>query len=250
MVKISFRQIMGMLERVKVRDITDEFIVRLCQVNPGMLEPGNLLSFNYAINHLPTQNPILEIGSFCGLSTNCLNYYKRIKRIPNKIITCDKWDYSFKGLGEKAIGKSFITGTAWAKFAKETFIRNTKFFCEGDLPWTIEAYSDEFFESWGAKQEIITVFGETVPLGGQFSFCYIDGNHEYNQVKRDFENCHKYLNKGGFILFDDSSKYKGSLGVRRLILELKKRKIIGMMYELILRNPNYLIKKHRDGALN
>ena len=48
------------------------------------------------------------------------------------------------------------------------------------------------------------VFGRSFQLGGPISFCYIDGNHTDDLAKRDFENCDRYLEKGGFVLFDDS----------------------------------------------
>ena len=41
-------------------------------------------------------------------------------------------------------------------------------------------------------------------FGGSISFGYIDGNHTYEQSKKDFENVHRFLEPGGFIVFDDS----------------------------------------------
>jgi hypothetical protein len=245
----SVHRLLRLIERVRTKDFSDEFIVRLCQVNPGLLERGNLLCFDYAMSRLGSRSPILEIGSFCGLSANCLTYYKQVYGKTNRIITIDRWDYSFKGLGQEPIGKSSITGMEWAQFARETFIRNVLFFCRNDLPWVIEASSDEFFERWEAKTRVTTIFGQTAVLGGEMSFCYIDGNHEYDQVKRDFTNCDRYLEKEGFILFDDSADYSGSPGVQELISELKATKIIGTSYELVMRNPNYLIKKVADGPI-
>ena len=47
-------------------------------------------------------------------------------------------------------------------------------------------------------------FGRDVTFGGSISFAYIDGNHTYEQSKKDFENVHRFLEPGGFIVFDDS----------------------------------------------
>jgi hypothetical protein len=41
-------------------------------INPGMLLPSNLALFGYCIEHLPSEAPIVEIGSFAGLSVNHL----------------------------------------------------------------------------------------------------------------------------------------------------------------------------------
>jgi len=52
--------------------LDDEYVTQLCYINAGILEKGNLYSFDHAIGHLPSAAPILEIGSYCGLSANLL----------------------------------------------------------------------------------------------------------------------------------------------------------------------------------
>ena len=75
-------------------------------------------------------------------------------------------------------------------------------------------------------------------MGGEISFCYIDGNHTYDFAKRDFENLDPYLELGGLVLFDDSSDLD-TFGLTRLMKEIKRNK----KYELVMKNPNYLFKK-------
>lgn len=75
-------------------------------------------------------------------------------------------------------------------------------------------------------------------MGGSFSFCYIDGNHTYDYVRRDFENIDKYLDVGGYILFDDSADHN-PFGLTKLMKEIMKKK----NYKLIMKNPNYLFMK-------
>lgn len=41
----------------------------------------------------------------------------------------------------------------------------------------------------------------------KWDLIYIDGNHDYDVVKQDFDNCSKYLKIGGFLVLDDSSLY-------------------------------------------
>ena len=41
----------------------------------------------------------------------------------------------------------------------------------------------------------------------QWDLIYIDGNHDYEVAKQDFEICSKQLNKGGLIVLDDASLY-------------------------------------------
>ena len=60
----------------------------------------------------------------------------------------------------------------------------------------------------------------------KWDLIYIDGSHDYEIVKNDYELCLKNLNKNGIIVFDDSSLYfefdrafKGHPGPSKLIFE-------------------------------
>lgn len=217
--------------------ITDEYIEWLCFANAGMLDRGNLFCFDFAIRNLPSDAPILEIGSFCGLSTNLLSHYKQIHCVQSRLITCDKWE--FEGSENELIGQSpSIKHSEYRAFVKDTFIRNVRMFSRNDLPYTVEKSSDEFFEAWNRCETVQDIFGRNLKLGGPIGFCYVDGNHSYEFVKRDFQNCDGVLEKGGFILFDDSSDGSG-WEVCRLITEIKARRD----YEVVKRNPNYLFRK-------
>lgn len=219
-------------------DISDEYINWLYNVNAGLLVPGNLYCFDYALSRLPSQAPILEIGSFCGLSTNVITYYKEKHNALNPLITCDTWEFE-EAVPGGMVGASQISLQDYRQFARETFIRNTRMFSRFDLPRTVELLSDDFFAAWSAGLEVPLVHGGRLSLGGTFSFCYIDGNHAYSQVSRDFENCDTYLEPGGFILFDDSADGWGWEGVRRVVADVRRQP----GYELIVKNPNYLFRK-------
>ena len=108
--------------------------------------------------------------------------------------------------------------------------------------FAIELFSYELFTAWEDGDTRQDIFGRDVTLGGEISFCYIDGNHDYAYVARDFDHVDRYLAPGGFILFDDSARYSGSPGVQKLMRELTRRRVIGERYRLVMRNPNYLIQ--------
>ena len=110
-------------------------------------------------------------------------------------------------------------------------------FSVDDLPFTVEALSDEFFSMWRQNETVRDVFGRSVTLGGPLSFCYVDGNHSYEWPKLDFENCDAFLQIGGFILFDDSTVK--TFGVHRLIPEV----LANRCYKLVAKNPNHLFQK-------
>lgn len=217
----------------------DLFLNWLQFANAGMLNAGNIYCIEYVANHLSSEKPAIEIGSFCGLSTNVISYYLKKSKKGNKLITCDKWIFE-RGADAQDInlGDSDITHDEYRQFVKEIFIRNVSFFSR-ERPYTIEEFSADFFRLWREKKQIKDVMGREIQLGGQISFAYIDGNHSYEFVKDDFHNVDQYLEIGGFILFDDSADYYTQFGVNRLMKEIKKMD----SYELVLKNPNYLFKK-------
>jgi hypothetical protein len=215
----------------------DEYVMWLRFANAGMLTEGNLYSFEYAIQNLPSTGPMIEIGSFCGLSTNLLAHFKRKHGVKNTFITCDRWQFEYSEPGG-FIGQSPVTHEEYREFVKDTFKRNVQMFSRTDLPYTIEMFSDELFAAWQENRETSDIFDRKIRLGGPISFCYIDGNHTYEFAKKDFENCDRYLEKGGFILFDDSGDDSG-WEVCKVIEEIKA----SGKYEIIINNPNYLVRK-------
>jgi Methyltransferase domain len=215
-----------------------DFIRWLRFANAGMLDKGNLYCLEYAVQRLPSDNPIIEIGSFCGLSTNLISFYLRENNKSNKLITADKWIFESKEADNNFLEGTGILHQQYSDFVKQTYIRNISFFSKDNLPYTIEEFSDDFFKLWKARKTETDVLGRPIQLGGKISFAFIDGNHTYEFAKRDFENVDKYLETGGFILFDDSAD-SSQWEVRKVIEEIKKEG----RYEIVVNNPNYLVKK-------
>jgi hypothetical protein len=216
--------------------LNDEYINWLCYANPGMLERGNLYLMDYAISHLPGPAPILEIGTFCGLSTNVITHLKRKHGVKNSLITCDKWEFENVN-GRSNIADSPILFSEYKNFSKTSYIRNIQMFSPDDLPFTFEFTANEFFEEWKNGQVCVDVLGRTFTLGGPISFCYIDGNHTYEYAKEDFLHCDSFLMDGGFILFDDSTLPEFTL--HKLMPEINAMS----RYRLIAENPYHLFQK-------
>jgi hypothetical protein len=218
---------------------TDSAYLRwLSFANAGMLNSGNIDCFEYAIKNLPSAAPVVEIGSFCGLSTNVISYFLEKHKSKSTLFTCDKW--IFEGAEDGALLDAAVTISheEYRNFVKETYLRNTKVFSRDHLPYTVEAFSDEFFSLWESSAKCRDVFGRDCTLGGPISFCYIDGNHTYEFAKRDFEHCDKFLVAGGFVLFDDSA-HGSDWGVCKVVEEVLRSR----RYELIAANPNYFFRK-------
>jgi len=221
-------------------EVSDDYIKWLCFANAGMLDKGNLYLIDLATKQLPSASPILEIGSFCGLSANVLTHFKRKYGLKNRLITCDKWEFPNDDKDSQHIGGSPILFSDYKVFVRESYIRNTRMFSPDNLPFTVEATSDEFFAAWRDKKETLDVLGRPVNLGGPLSFCYIDGDHSYEGAKKDFLNCDAFLENGGFLLFDDSTI--DIFGVRNLMPEVTATG----RYKLAAANPNHLFQKIRN----
>jgi hypothetical protein len=228
--------------RVKFIDVAvpdrEEFVNWLRFAVPGMTSPGNERAFEFVASQLSSNAPVVEIGSFCGLSTILIGHYLRKYRKTNPIFTCDKWVFEGQKLGESLGGSDLLSHDEYKEFVKDSYMRNVSAFMPASKPYTIELFSDEFFDLWANSSRINDVFGRAVELGGDLAFCFIDGNHQYESAKRDFANTDKYLIKGGYILFDDSGDGSG-WEVNRLVKEIER----DTKYELIARNPNYLFRK-------
>lgn len=239
------RPIFSKIETRKAMRFSDPFVTRLQQLVPGMMNPGNLQAFNHVIARLPSEAPIVEVGAFCGLSTNLIAYFKRVHRATNCLVTCDAWDYSFKGLTNEPLTPfAGLTGIDFGRYAKQIFEHNARLFSATDLPYAIEAFSDDFFEAWEQGEQRSDLFGRTLQLGGPIAFCFIDGNHDYEFVRSDFLQADRFLEDAGWILFDDSADIGGSPGPRRLMRELRRNRVFGDRYEIVMKNPHYLVRKN------
>jgi hypothetical protein len=222
---------------LRTKDISAEDVNWLSFAVPGMQDRGNLYLFDHAVRHLPSEAPIIEIGSFSGLSTNLISYFKRKNLRKNPLFSCDKWVFEGSERGP-TLGEFPITHKEYRSFVRDNFLRSTSLFSREDLPHAVEMTSDEFFDAWRKGQEVNDVFGRSVKLGGPMSFCFIDGNHSYDFVKRDFLNCDEYLDHKGYLLFDDSADLSG-WEVYRLMPEIQR----SGRYDLVAKNPNYLFQR-------
>lgn len=222
-----------------MKTIDDEFITWLRFANAGMLDAGNVWCLDHAVAHMPDGLPMVEIGSFCGLSTNAIMHFCRKHGRDNALYCADKWLFEGAESGGP-IGLSHISHEQYREFVMESFRRNVSFFCRGRLPHPVAALSDEFFDLWRARRRLDDEFGTPVELGGPIGFAYVDGSHKPDQCRRDFENVHEFLAPGGYVLFDDSSE-KAPFGLYPLMLEIAGRGD----YELVVENPNFLFCRTR-----
>ena len=224
------------MARIKTQKVDNDYLNWLKFANAGMMNEGNYHLFDLAIKNIKSNAPIIEIGSFCGLSTNIMTYFLKKYAKTNKVITSDKW--IFENSDTKYLGDTNLEHKVYQKFIMDSFVRNIKMFSSDNLPFAIQELSDDFFKLWQENTICKDVLDREIKLGGDISFAFIDGNHTYEFTKRDFENCDKFLVKGGFILFDDSASYY-DFGCSKFMKDMKKNK----QYKLVAKNPNFLFQK-------
>lgn len=229
---------------IKKLPYPDRFILRLpsSTIGCGMLHEGNIYLMDYAIKNMPESEYVLEIGSWAGLSTNLLLHLMKKYDRKAQFLGCDPWMYGYQETeeGERFTidGRDDISKADYMAYIKNGFMASARLFHKANLPYTFHLKSDEFFEYFDQKTPITDVFDRTTTLEGQISFAYIDGNHTYEFVKRDFENVNRRLAPNGLILFDDSFDGAG-FGSAHFMKEIKQHP----QFKIIARNPNYLVQK-------
>lgn len=221
--------------RYKPIMLEEKNLERMLMSIPGWLEKGHIYCMDYAIKNLPDNSPVVEIGTFEGLSSNVILYFLKKYNKPNLLYTTD-WYFNDITPEDKIV--HLKNPRDIRQFIKDSFVRNVSFFNPGAFIKSSGQSSDIFFDAWKNNKEIENLFGEKFVPEGAVSFAYIDGNHVYEYAKRDFENVNKLLVKGGFILFDDSADYtfRGSKKVAQEAMKTGE-------YRLIKKNPHYFIQK-------
>ncbi len=208
-----------------------------------MLHEGNIFLFEMALQKMPTEGAVIEIGCYGGLSTNLICYFMRKYGLKNPFFGTDLWIY--EGFhDQKSVkfdtidGRNDILRTDFMHHIKNSFINSTMLLSKENLPNTCHLNSIDFFEKWSKSETVEDVFGRKTKLGGSISFAYIDGNHAYDFVKKEFEYINKSLLPKGLILFDDS--FVGcKFGSAKLMAEILQN----TDYQLVMENPNFLFQK-------
>ena len=223
----------------------DAFLKRIKAtiIGEGMLHEGNIFLMDYAIQHMPDDGIVLEIGSYAGLSTNALLHLLQKHHKKHTFIGCDAWIYEgfndYTGNIETHIdGKAEVSRKDYVAYIKTAFINAAQLLHPNAKPFTCHMPSDAFFENWNSKNQFTDVFDRTFSIQDTISFCYIDGDHSYEQAKKDFENVAAKLKRNGFILLDDSADYL-NFGSKHLMKDIKN----DHRFKIIDSNPNYLIQK-------
>ncbi len=94
----------------------NEFLAWIRFAVPGMLAQGNIDAMEYAVTNMPSGKPIVEIGSFCGLSTVVLSHLLDRSSKTTPLYTCDKWEFEGQQLGAPLGDSPSVTHDAYRAY--------------------------------------------------------------------------------------------------------------------------------------
>jgi Methyltransferase domain len=220
---------------------TDSVFGWLDKTTVGLLHHGQYRLFERAVAELPTDDPVIEIGAFGGLSTNAIAYVLRREGRTNPLITIDPWDFEREEDERDTMLGTGIPLASLHSHIRRQFEDNCRLWSGDRLPYAFELRSDDFFAAWDRAETRRDLFGRELTLGGKASFVFIDGDHRLEQATRDFDNADRILVPGGFILLDDSDRFGHWPELWRLGLDACRRR----GYEKVAENPNLLLRKAR-----
>jgi hypothetical protein len=163
--------------------LKDPYLRRLRSlvIGEGMLHDGNILQMNYAVQHMPKEGAVVEIGSYGGLSAAVILWLLQKQQCNTKFFTTDPWLYeSYTAEGQKTNfidGSEHVTKECYHHYMKSAFMNAMHFLQPQQLPHSFEMTSRDFFELWNTSALREDIFGNSVQTGGSICFAYIDGDH-------------------------------------------------------------------------
>lgn len=168
--------------------------------------------YDLAIEHMPKDGKILEIGCFLGKSTSYL--LTNLCNAGREDVTVWALD-TFKGSSEHTFMNHWVGVDG--SFKQQT-AENLKYFIGRNQCHLVESRSD--------NEKTIASFDD-----GFFDMIMIDGAHEYDAVKDDVNNWWPKIKDGGIMLLDD------------MYMESVRQ---GANDALGIKVPNYMIIQSRE----
>ena len=180
--RVGLTNIMAKLSLLKRRGWRYRNVLGHVDISGFLYEEQALALYDTA-RGLPNDRPVVvEIGSWLGKSSLLLA--KGIEGKHRPVLYCiDPFD----------AGNAYFTETLTRVAAscphsiQEQFIRNMKKHGVYEIIKVMVGYSTDFADSFSEKIDLL----------------FIDGNHEYEAVLRDYEDWSKYIKPGGIIALHD-----------------------------------------------
>ena len=150
----------------------------------GWLSYSEAIALYESARSLKAESPIVvEIGSWQGKSSVVLARAIKVKR--QSVLYCvDPFNATNNGVQDP----TFVQRTRrMDRSLLDTFVKNMRTNGVYDVIRILHGMSHDFAGSFAEKIDLL----------------YIDGNHEYDAVRRDYEEWAPHLKRGGIIAFHD-----------------------------------------------
>ncbi len=218
--------------------ILDDYGRMIVKSVAGGLHPAVPGALEFAMSNLPYDAPIVELGAFCGLSTNLLAHCKVKQGLRNRIIACDSW-----GLGpaEKTQAQTEQSGSDYGHFLRASFINSITTFCPEPHPYGVEMRPHEFSASWKRHEVVQDVLGRDIELGGPISFCFLRQKGQDYDVLQVLQDCDEYLSSGAFLLLDHCCSFSARKELENVFRHVKS----SGKYELLIDGACRLLRRKK-----
>ncbi len=168
---------------------------------PGWLtRPEAELLFNLVANHPEITSSVVEVGSYQGRSTVALAYGMATRKVRRPVVAVDPHIGSPDMQKGRKYHDPLVSDGAAGINTLAAFLQN------------IQGAGVEWIEPKVCTSEELLKHSY-VPA----DIVFIDANHEYEEVKKDFESWASMVQPGGLIAFHDYTKCKG---VKRAVDEI------------------------------
>ncbi len=140
---------------------------------------------------------------------------------------------SYQGKSTVCIAKGLLEGKGGRVYAIDPHLGSAEHKVEGKDIWTFDKFKKNIISKNVEKavEPVVKSSGDAVKGWDKpVDFLFIDGAHDYENVKKDFELWSPFLKKGGIIAFHDANAYAYLQGADGPLPVVKK---------YILKNPEY-----------
>ncbi|WP_179187881.1 class I SAM-dependent methyltransferase [Kiloniella majae] len=172
---------------------------------PGMTSEEKLAALASIFPVLP-KGDIIEIGAYRGKSSYFLSWAARRYNI-GKVLVVDPWDAIVAQQNDspdvlKDPNQELVEDvSSFWESAHQGFLAALSPFI-GHINY-LRKPSQDAARIYSSNNEIQSSTFGTTKYCGKISLIHIDGNHDYNMVKKDCDSWLKFMTPGGWIIFDD-----------------------------------------------
>ena len=160
---------------------------------------------------------VVEIGVFFGKSAIILAEFSYIFKV-GSVLLVDPWDYENSIQSDKQnLLQKLSLGWDW-NFIYQSFLMNISMNATHKNFNYIRNISTLAVHTYLKSHSLTTPEFGQVRYTGKISLLHIDGNHNYEEVKKDIENWIPLVSNNGWVVFDDYIWEMGD-GVKKAVDE-------------------------------